>query len=256
MQPFNHSRGDELEIEGARIYFETTGTGRGPALVLLHGGLGTVEDFNSLLTHLPEEFRIVGIDSRGHGRSTLGNAPLTYERIAEDVARVIAHLGLREVSLLGFSDGGIAAYRLASRPAMAVRRLVTVGARAELRPATAARFRAITPESWRAKFPATAILYEKLNPAADFDRLVRTVVAMWLEGGASGYPLDRLAEVTCPTLLVRGDEDPLLMREDAAAHAGRIRGARFFNIPFAGHVAFADQPGIFVASLLEFLRTT
>jgi pimeloyl-ACP methyl ester carboxylesterase len=254
MMPFNHAAGDELEIDGARIYYETAGTKGAPALVWLHGGLGSLEDFNVILPRLAGDFHLVGIDSRGHGRSTLGTETLSYERLAEDARQVIAHLGLKEVSLVGFSDGGIAAYRIAARKEAGIRRLVTIGARAALRPTTAAVFKKITAERWRVKFPLTYEIYQRVNPTPDFDRLVRAVVAMWLDAGASGYPIEQLSAIACPTLIVRGDDDHLLTREDAFENARRIRGAKLSNLPFAGHTAFQDQTEAFMPGLNRFLR--
>ncbi len=53
---FDHSSGQYLDREGARIYFETTGASSGRTVVLLHGGLGSLKDFNSFLGLLPGNF--------------------------------------------------------------------------------------------------------------------------------------------------------------------------------------------------------
>ena len=89
---FDHHSGIHLDIDGARIYHEVTGNKNSPALLVLHGGFGNIEDFNPILPELDKEFRIVGIDSRGQGKSTLGPSGLTYERIQQDVERILEHL--------------------------------------------------------------------------------------------------------------------------------------------------------------------
>jgi pimeloyl-ACP methyl ester carboxylesterase len=53
----------------------------------------------------------VGIDSCGHGKSSLGARKLSYELLTDDLAQVIDSLQLQEFSMLGFRDGGIVAYR-------------------------------------------------------------------------------------------------------------------------------------------------
>ena len=108
---FDHQRGRPIEVSGARIYTETLGAGDAPVLVLLHGGFGNIEDFNRLLPAL-EGWRVVGIDSRGHGKSTLGQAGWSYQRAQEDVEQVLAALGVTRCTVLGFSDGGIVALRM------------------------------------------------------------------------------------------------------------------------------------------------
>ncbi|MBS0630283.1 MAG: alpha/beta fold hydrolase [Verrucomicrobia bacterium] len=253
MNAFDHKRGSEVEIDGARLYFETHGAPSAPALVFLHGGLGTIEGFNVLLPRLTETFHVVGIDTRGHGRSTLGDRELSYALLAQDAWRVIDHLGLQSISLVGFSDGGIAAYRLAARKDPKIRRLVTIGARAALQPGAAAIFRKTTASGWQEKFPATYEIYQRLNPTPDFGRLVPAVVAMWLNSNPSNYPLEQLSAITCPTLVVRGDDDHLTAREEIFDYVRRIPKAKLSNLPFAGHVAFQEQTDAFMPGLNRFL---
>ena len=70
--------GDYLHLENdADIYFEFIGKEDAPLLLILHGGFGTIEDFNNLTDDLCDDFKIIGIDSRGHGKSTLGSKALT-----------------------------------------------------------------------------------------------------------------------------------------------------------------------------------
>ena len=128
MTIFNHQDGQHIEIEGAQIYVEIKGLQSGPPLVFLHGGLGSISDFEHLLPLLQDRFRLIGIDSRGQGRSTMGDAPLTYHRMAQDVGAVLRHLNPGPATLIGHSDGGIIALRLAADHAPEVSRIVTIDA--------------------------------------------------------------------------------------------------------------------------------
>ncbi len=105
---FNHESGQYAIVDDARIYYEEIGNKEGPVLLLLHGGMNTMEVFNRLVTQLPEDFgfRVIAIDSRGHGKSTLGNKPLSYQLLQKEVEQVLAHLGIAELSILGYSNGG------------------------------------------------------------------------------------------------------------------------------------------------------
>jgi len=64
-----------------KIYYKEVGNPDKPVLVFLHGGLGNIEDFNSVVPLLGDAFRIIGVDSRGQGKSSLGVEGLTYERM-------------------------------------------------------------------------------------------------------------------------------------------------------------------------------
>ena len=102
MRNFDHNLGQYLQIDGTSIYYEVVGNEDSPALLVLHGGFGTLEDFNSILPDLDKEFKVIGIDSRGQGKSTLGSQALTYEKIQKDVERVLEHLNIDKLSIIGF----------------------------------------------------------------------------------------------------------------------------------------------------------
>jgi pimeloyl-ACP methyl ester carboxylesterase len=257
MKTFDHNSGEQLEIGGARIYYEVTGNGNGPALLVLHGGFGNLEIFNAILPDLNRDFKVIGIDSRGHGKSTVGPTALTYEQMQNDVLRVLKHLNIDSVSIIGFSDGGIIAYRLVSLTSLKVEKLVTIGSRWHLKNTEPTReiFLNITAESWKAKFPDTYDAYQRLNPEPDFDFLVQSVIKMWLDPDSSGYPNEAVENISCPLLIVRGDDDHLLSREAVVELSGLVKTSRLLNISFAGHVAFEDQKEIFMISLNEFLKT-
>jgi len=256
MKNFDHKSGKHLQIDGARIYYEAAGNEDSPALLFLHGGFGNLEDFNTILPDLDIDFRVIGIDSRGQGKSTLGEQALTYEQIQKDVERVLEHLNINTLSIIGFSDGGITAYRLASLTSLNIEKLVTIGSRWHLKNTELTRggFLKITGESWRKKFPATYDAYQKLNPEPDFDFLAQCLVKMWLDSNSSGYPNEVVKNISCPLLIVRGDDDHLLSREAVVELSGFVKNSRLLNIVFAGHAAIEEQKEIFMISLNEFLK--
>jgi pimeloyl-ACP methyl ester carboxylesterase len=254
---FDHARGATFAFEGAELYYEEIGTPDAPTLVLLHGGIGTIEDFNKILPRLPTDFRLLGIDSRGHGRSTMGTDKLTYAQLQRDVEAVLVHLNLRTTSILGFSDGGIVAYRLAaSSPPFRIEKLITLGSTWELKAHDPVQeiYRRVTPEGWRKKFPDTYTLYQRLNPRPDFDVLINSAVKMWQDASATGHPGARVFDIRSALLAVRGDNDPFTSRQSLATLTDGVKGSHFANLAFAGHVAFADQPEPFLAAVNAFLR--
>ncbi|RYG60192.1 alpha/beta hydrolase [bacterium] len=125
---FNHSDGAFFENDGASLYYEEAGTAEAPALIFLHGGMGHLETFNSITPKFAPHFRIIGLDSRGHGRSGLGEKGLRYEFLQNDVEALVKHLGLGSFSILGFSDGGLVGYRLAAFTELPIEKIVAVGA--------------------------------------------------------------------------------------------------------------------------------
>jgi pimeloyl-ACP methyl ester carboxylesterase len=250
---FDHEKGRTHTVDGAEIYFECAGDDRGPPLVLLHGGMGHIEDFNELVQGL-DDFRLIGIDSRGHGKSTLGTAPLSYERLEKDLLAVLEHLSIPRANVLGFSDGGIVGYRFALQQPAKVGKLITIGAACGLSEDTAVILERVTADSWNQRFPETKVAYQRLNPRPDFEALVAASKRMWLDKGASGYPGKRVKAISCPTLIVRGDQDHLYSLAEAVELRTLIRDAQLLHLPNAGHVVFNDSKEMCLLGIKQFLR--
>jgi pimeloyl-ACP methyl ester carboxylesterase len=255
MQKFNHESGQIFEIDGAKIYCEIVGKQEGPPLLMLHGGIGNIEDFNEIIPSLAKNFKVIGIDSRGQGKSTIGSSKLTYERIEKDILLVLQKLNIDKLSIIGFSDGGIVAYRLAASGAINIEKLITIGSEWQLRDddPVIPIFKKITANSWREKFPETYDLYQQQNPEPDFDKLVTAIVTMWLDRSETGYPADSVKNISSPLLIIRGDEDHLVTLQSLVDLRGMVTDAKFLNLPFASHVTFADQKDIVMGTIRQFL---
>lgn len=254
MTTFDHEKGRALRIDGAEIYFESVGNEQGEPLVLLHGGMGNIEDFNGLVAGL-SDFRVIGIDARGHGKSTLGDTALSYERLEKDLTAVLDHLKIARAHVLGFSDGGLVGYRFAIHRPSRIQKLITIGGPCSLPHQTAAILERVTAESWNEKFPETKIAYETHNPQPDFERFVVASKQMWLDRTPAGYPNERVKEIQCPTLIVRGDQDHLYSLAEAVEIRSLIENSQLLHLPRAGHVAFDDSREMCLLGVKQFLRS-
>ena len=236
--------GQTLTTGDARIFVSEAGNPSGPPIVLLHGGLGSRLDFEPLARLLAPDHRLIAIDSRGHGRSTLGTARLCYRQLADDVTAVLHQLGLADAGIIGHSDGGIVGLRLAAAEQLRPRFVIAVGAHWHL-PAddpSRAIFGAATLARWREKCPESVGRYEAENPEPDFPRLFAATLAMWLDDGPESYPGAAIRAITCPLLVMRGDEDFLVSRAQAFELVQQVKGARLLNLPFAGHSLLEEAP--------------
>jgi pimeloyl-ACP methyl ester carboxylesterase len=113
-----------LEINGVHYYYERLG--QGEPLLLLHGGLGSMEMFRPILPSLVSHRQVIAVDLQGHGRTTLGDRPIDLKDMANDVAAILEKLGVQQVDVLGYSMGGGVALRLAIQHPPMVRRLALV----------------------------------------------------------------------------------------------------------------------------------
>jgi pimeloyl-ACP methyl ester carboxylesterase len=115
-----------VEANGIAYHYEIHGEGE--PLLLLHGGLGTIDMFAPILPILAARRQVIGVDLHGHGRTPLGNRELSHVDMADDLAIILDRLGYDQVDVLGYSLGGGVAFRLAVQHPGRVRRLVLVSA--------------------------------------------------------------------------------------------------------------------------------
>lgn len=113
-------------INGNRIYYETYGTGT--PLLLLHGALESIQAFGNQIPALSRQFKVIAVDTRGHGKSTADTTRLTYELYAADMYQLLNTLKLDSVNVLGWSDGGNTGLILAMQHPEKVRKLAVMGA--------------------------------------------------------------------------------------------------------------------------------
>jgi pimeloyl-ACP methyl ester carboxylesterase len=111
---------------GVNYYYEIHG--RGEPLLLLHGGLGSIDMYRPVLPAFAKERQVIAVDLHGHGRTALGDRPINLVDIGDDLAVVLKQLGYEKVDVLGYSFGGGAGFRLAVQHPSLVRRLAVASA--------------------------------------------------------------------------------------------------------------------------------
>jgi pimeloyl-ACP methyl ester carboxylesterase len=123
----NPTESGRVQANGIDYYYEIYGSGE--PLLLLHGGLGSMDMFrSSLLPALTKTRRVIAVDLHGHGRTTLGDRPIDLVDIGNDLAVVLDKLGYKQVDVAGYSFGGGAGLRLAIQHPTLVRRLAVISA--------------------------------------------------------------------------------------------------------------------------------
>lgn len=119
-----HSRAGREAIQGVDYHYEIHG--EGPPLLMLHGGLGDLRMMSSLVSVLERQRQVIQVDLQGHGRTPLGERPLSRQAMADDMAVLLQRLGVQQADVMGYSLGGWVALRLAVQHPKRVHRLALV----------------------------------------------------------------------------------------------------------------------------------
>ena len=249
------NRNGYIGVNGSEIYYELSGNPEGAPLLMLHGGLGSLNELSPIYKYVATDYQLISIDFRGHGKSLLGDHSLNYMLYQQDVQHVLSYLGVGKYAIFGFSDGGIVGYRLAAQAPESVSCLVTLGSqwRLEAGDPSIELLRGLTAEFWRSRFADDVAFYEAANPKPDFPKLVDMVKAVWLDTTESGYPHDLVEKIHCPTLIMRGDNDFLFSLDEAVALKSKIAGCSFANIPLTAHSSHQESPELVGEMLKQFL---
>ena len=125
----NREIGKYATIDKIQIYYEIYG--QGAPLLLIHGGLGSIENFKNCIPTLASHFKIIAIDSPGHGRSSQTDS-LTYQFLSDHISMFIDFLELDSLYIMGWSDGGVIGLILACDRPDKVKKLIAVGANSRL----------------------------------------------------------------------------------------------------------------------------
>ena len=244
----NEKAGHYVQAGDAKIYYEVYGTGK-PLFVFHGGGVGTPYEMRQLIDKLRQDYQVIAVSTRGHGRSEIGHSPLTYEQKAEDMLAVMKEITNEPAVLLGFSDGAYTAYKVASMYPERVDRVVAIGA-GTLKPGF---FSGEMKVADLANIDAAFIEQQKkIMPEPErYQEFCDNYMAFWskMEVGE-----DFLKTIQCPVLLMAGDEDdhaPMVTMVEAEQY---IPNASLCIIPKAWHSAFNDNFPVTWVAMQGFLQ--
>jgi pimeloyl-ACP methyl ester carboxylesterase len=211
-----------VPANGLRYYYEVRG--HGEPLLLLHGGLGSIDMFAPLLPSLTASRTVIAVDLHGHGRTQLGDRKIDLIDIGNDLDVILGELGYSTVDVLGYSFGAGAGFRLAVQHPQRVRRLVLVSG--------AFSRDGFYPEM----LPMQAQVTGAMAPMMKDTPMYRSYVAVAPDPSEFPKLLDRIGELmrtpynwaddvkklAMPTMLIYGDSD--MFRPDHIVEFYRLLG--------------------------------
>ena len=214
--------------------------GEGFPLILLHGNGEDVSYFAHQMEPFAKHFRVIAIDTRGHGQTPRGNAPFTIRQFAEDLLGFMDQHRIEKAHILGFSDGGNIAMVFAMAHPERVEKLILDGA--NLDAAGVKRSIQIPIEiGYR-----IAKIFAGKSPEAK-----KNAELLGLMVNDPNVKPEELARIQCPTLVIAGSKD-MIKEGHTRLIARSIPGAQMVIIP-GNHFVANKNPDAFNEAVLRFL---
>ena len=113
VEPIKNGKMSQVSHKGVTLHYIEVGDKQNPPLIFLHGILAFTQSYSEFIERLAEKYFVVGIDMRGHGRSTIGTDPYSHKLVADDVILVADKIGLDKFYVVGHSAGGFALLSIA-----------------------------------------------------------------------------------------------------------------------------------------------
>lgn len=240
-----------VEHLGASIWYGVVGEGQ--PIILLHGGLESSQDWgNQIPALLENHYQVILMDTRGHGRSTLGPYPLSYELMQSDVIALMDALHLQKAKFVGWSDGAIMCLITAIKNPERVESVYAFGVNMNTK--------GVNPNANSAPIlaevaPRLEAEYMSISPTPEgFATLAQDLNT--LQAVAPDYSTVQLEEIQVRHIaIVDGDHDEFVLPEHERYLARTIPDAKLIILPAVSHFAPWQDPDTFNRMMLQFLES-
>lgn len=252
----NEQAGKYADVGGTKIYYETYG--KGTPVVLLHGSVyGYIDEYSSFIPELEQNFKVIAIALRGHGKSEIGKEDFSYKLLAEDVMTILKQEAADSAYVIGFSAGAITGYYLAANYPKSIKKLVTLAGALDsyhYRPEAVKELKNLNINTLKKRDPSFIAARQKLMPQPErFGEMINRFKKAWFSGNfiAPAQP----NQIQCPVLIIGGDRDFYFPVTSFVSDYKQIKQSQLAIIPQADHVDMIRKPFILTDLILPFLMS-
>ncbi len=232
--------GKFANVNGIKIYYETYGLGE--PLLLLHGNHQSIIDFEKQIIEFGKYYKVIAVDTRGHGQSTTDDKTYTYDLFAEDMNLLLEELKINSTNIVGWSDGGNTGLILAMKYPEKIKKLVTMGSNIFIDKTVLDNNTLKEVNKRIASLKGDTSLAGK-NSSAIFTMLLNE----------PKNTFEDLKKITCPVLVMAGEKD-LIKEAHTKGIAASIKNSTLKIVKKETHEFPQENPQLFNQIILEFLK--
>ena len=235
-------------VNGIKIWYAEFGNGE--PVLFVHGGLANSNYFgNQVRALVAAHYRVIVMDSRGHGRSTRNAEPYGYDLMASDAVALLDYLKIRKVALVGWSDGAIIGLDIAMHHPDRLTKLFAFAANYD--PSGVSTAQSSVVDAYVARAGKE---YEALSTTPkEYKEFLAQITGMW--SSQPHWTKADLEKIAVPTWIVDADHDEMVNHDQPRTMADWIPNAGLLIEPDVSHFAFIQNPGQFNADVLLFLKS-
>jgi pimeloyl-ACP methyl ester carboxylesterase len=232
--------GKFANINGIKIYYETYGTGE--PLLLLHGNHQSIAAFEQQILEFSKYYKVIAVDTRGHGQSTTDNKNYSYDLFAEDMNLLLEELKIDSINILGWSDGGNTGLILAMKHPEKVKKLITMGANIFIDNSVIDKgtLKEVTKRIASLKSDTS---FESKNSVEIYSMLLNE----------PKHTFEELNQIKAPVLVMAGEKD-LIKEAHTKGIAQHIKNSMLKIVKNETHEFPQDNPKYFNEIVLVFLK--
>ncbi|PWV47665.1 alpha/beta fold hydrolase [Chitinophaga sp. S165] len=236
----NDSAGNYALVNGVKIYYESYGTGE--PLLLLHGNSQSIGSFAPQIPAFAQKYRVIAVDTRGHGKSGEDGKTYNYDLFAEDMNALLDYLHIDSARIVGWSDGGNTGLIMAMKYPAKVKQLVTMGANVFIDKTAVDKivFKEIDHQ-----------LKQLKNDTTSWGKNRARLLNMLLT--EPHHTFDDLKAIHCPVLVMAGEKD-LVLPGHTKGIAEHIQGGTLLIAPKETHDYPSQNAASFNKAVLDFFE--
>ena len=257
--------------KGPKLNWIRTNVQHTETVVLIHAVGHDLTYWDRQIEALSDSYNVVAFDLPGHGRSAPSSSGWSFDYAANVVAALIIELSASPVHLIGISFGGMIAQVIAITQPDLIRSLTLIGTAPsfpkEVREGMRARADLIRAEGMAAVIDSSLqrwLTQQTREHRPDItDRLTKTLLGDDAATHAAIWDIiseldldDRLCEISCPTLVLVGEQDPSTPPAVASRLAAAIKNSSLIVVPEASHIVTVEAPSAVNMALLSFLAAS
>ncbi|HEY7977527.1 MAG TPA: alpha/beta hydrolase [Rhizomicrobium sp.] len=239
-------------VNGIKIWYAEfdQSTGKGEPVLLVHGGLANSDYWgNQVRALVAAHYKVIVMDSRGHGRSSRNAEPYGYDLMSNDVIALLDYLKIDKVALIGWSDGAIIGLDIAMHHPERLTKLFAFAANYDPSGVTSAPSAVVDQYIARAGKE-----YATHSPTPkEYKNFVAQITHMW--DSQPHWTKGDLAKIRVHTWIADGDHDEMVNHDQPRTLADWVPNAGLSIQPDVSHFAFLQNPDQFNADILRFLKS-